>query len=324
MLPADPTRAPAPRCSVVIVTWNRRAELEALLKSVFRQTIADSLEVIVVENGSTDGTAAWLRDEFPEPVKLVAFEKNEGACRGRNEGIRRSRGRYITFLDSDAELLDDGLIEGCLKFLTEQKEIRAVGAPIWMDRARTKPFVMGGYITPEGHFDGQRSFTETDDPHFLSTCFCVWEKSLLEELGGFNPWYFWGIEDMDISLRCSWNARRGRTKAASHFVILKHGAVLHEMSPRGRHYQPGDFEKAFHAIEWQRLYLVLSYGGLVEMLRVVFTTPFHMDRVQEDAWQQRLGWKKKIWCAVIYPLWRLLMLPKDLITLRKDHLKIHN
>lgn len=313
--------ATTPLCSVVIVTWNRRRELEAALDSVFAQTIAADLEVIVVDNGSNDNTVEWLKKEYPHPVRLYAFADNKGASHGRNAAIRVARAPHVCFLDSDAVIMSENAIERCLEFMAQHPEHRAVAAPIWFDRERKRVFAMGGYLLLEtGHFCGPHTRTRTDDPHFLSTCFAVWERSLLEELRGFDPWYFWGIEDLDIGLRASQAGRRGETRAATRFALVPDVHVLHEMASGGRHYQPGDFHAVFHAYERQRLYLVLAYGGLKEFWRVAMTSPFHLHRIERDGWEQPLSARKKLWAFALYPWLRVMKLAADMAGLHRNHL----
>ncbi|MEO8376798.1 MAG: glycosyltransferase [Candidatus Sumerlaeota bacterium] len=308
------------RCSVVIITWNRRKELERALDSVFAQTIASDLDVIVIDNGSTDGTVEWLRDEYKHPVRLFSFHKNEGASHGRNAGIKLAKADSVCFLDSDAEILTTDAIERCLAQLQSDTSIRAVGARIWFDREKTRAFCLGGYITRDGHFDQRRTHSETADPDFLSTCFAVWEKKLLIELHGFDPWYFWGIEDMDLSLRARWNAKRSATIAATRYTIVDGVDVLHEMASGGRHYQPNNFSAAFNAYERQRLYLVLAYGGIGEFFRVLFTSPFHMKEIEDRVWQKKLSFPEKTKALLYYPLTRFLLLPINVAGTGRNHI----
>ncbi|MBQ8555580.1 MAG: glycosyltransferase [Clostridia bacterium] len=86
--------------SVIIPTYNRRALLLRAVDSVLRQTYAD-LECIIVDDGSTDGTAEAVR-RLPDPrIRYVRQERNAGACAARNRGVDMARGAYIAFLDSD-------------------------------------------------------------------------------------------------------------------------------------------------------------------------------------------------------------------------------
>ena len=88
-----------PDISVVIVTWNGRHHLQTCLSSVAAQ-IAVRAETIVVDNGSTDGTAEFVRSQFPW-VKLVALGENRGFAGGNNAGVREARGHLVAFLNND-------------------------------------------------------------------------------------------------------------------------------------------------------------------------------------------------------------------------------
>ncbi|MBX3727967.1 MAG: glycosyltransferase [Candidatus Sumerlaeia bacterium] len=307
-----------PSCSIVIVTWNRRKELEPLLESVFAQTIADRLEVIVVDNASTDGTVAWLREAYAGRVRVFAYAENRGACDGRNAGIRAASAPYVCFLDSDAEILSPDAIERCLEHLDANPGTDAVAAPIWFDRAKTNPFLLGGYVTPDGHYHGISCRSRDDEPMLLSTCFAVWRKATLKEVRGFDPWYFWGIEDMDLGLR-TYHRRKRHDPGAQPFRIVRGVDVLHEMSTAGRHHDPRSFEQTFVRYERQRLYMVLSYGGLGQFLRVAARGPFRIRRMA-DAWEHVLTRRQRWQAAVWFPLLRLLALPKNLLDVRRNHL----
>jgi GT2 family glycosyltransferase len=308
-----------PTCSVIIVSWNRRTDLEAALGSVWRQDGAESFEVLVLDNGSTDGTVEWLRSLGPK-VRAFGFDTNRGSAVARNAAIRLANSSRVCFLDSDAILLDSNTIAACLAEL-ERGDVRAVACRIWFDAEKTRPFCFGGYITPDGHFWGRRTHSETEDPHFLSTCFAVWEKSLLEELRGFDPWYFWGIEDLDLALRAYHASLRGERTGSTRFRIVEGVHVHHNMSSAGRQIHPQDFARIFNRLERQRLYQVLAYGGLLEFFRVLLRQPFRMARVERDAWEQPLSLRQRFDCLARFPLIRLLNLPRDIIQTRRDHLR---
>lgn len=89
-----------PIVSVVIATYDRAQLVEQAIGSVLQQTYRD-LEVIVVDNGSTDGTAERLPWHDWGRVRLVRLERNQGRSVPRNVGIKEARGKYVAFLDSD-------------------------------------------------------------------------------------------------------------------------------------------------------------------------------------------------------------------------------
>lgn len=93
------TASAAPRVSVVVPTWNRRALLGRALAAVEAQEFRD-FEVIVVDDASTDGTAEWLRARRPH-VRLIASPARVGAAAARNLALERARGELVAFLDDD-------------------------------------------------------------------------------------------------------------------------------------------------------------------------------------------------------------------------------
>jgi glycosyltransferase involved in cell wall biosynthesis len=102
----NPTPAPAaaPPVSVVIPVYNRAATIAAAIESVLRQTWRD-FELIVVDDGSTDGTLAAAAEVRDPRVRLVANPRNLGAAAARNAGVAEARGTWIAFQDSDDEWL---------------------------------------------------------------------------------------------------------------------------------------------------------------------------------------------------------------------------
>jgi len=91
---------PPPRVSVVIPTWNRRRHLEEAIASVLAQTYTD-YEIVVVDDGSTDDTRAWLEGPGTDRRVVTLRQENRGSSSARNAGIRAARGELIAFLDSD-------------------------------------------------------------------------------------------------------------------------------------------------------------------------------------------------------------------------------
>jgi len=94
-----PSSTPTPRFSVVIPTYNREESILRTLDSCLAQTFAD-LEVVVVDDGSGDGTVAMLHG-IEDPRLVVVQQENAGPAAARNHGVRVARGEHIAFLDSD-------------------------------------------------------------------------------------------------------------------------------------------------------------------------------------------------------------------------------
>jgi glycosyltransferase involved in cell wall biosynthesis len=97
-----------PAISVVIPVYNRAGAIRKCLESILRQTFSP-LEVIVVDDCSTDATADIVRSFSDPRVRCIVLEKNSGAQAARNRGIREAKGEWIAFQDSDDEWLPDKL-----------------------------------------------------------------------------------------------------------------------------------------------------------------------------------------------------------------------
>ena len=94
-----------PQVSVVMPTWNRRAEVGGAVESVLAQTLGD-FELIVVDDGSTDGTADLVREAYGKDRRVRVLEKENGGCgSARNLGVARARAPLVALLDSDDRML---------------------------------------------------------------------------------------------------------------------------------------------------------------------------------------------------------------------------
>ena len=90
------------RVSAVIVTWNSRKWLPGCFGSLEAQTHRN-LELIVVDNGSTDGSVEWVRQQYPQ-AEIIENRTNRGFCVANNQGIAVSSGEYVLLVNTDVEL----------------------------------------------------------------------------------------------------------------------------------------------------------------------------------------------------------------------------
>ncbi len=122
MLPVDR------QLSIVIVSWNVRELLRECLRSI-AQTQGDlTVEVIVVDSASADGSAAMVVAEFPQ-VTLIASDENVGFPRGNNMGIAKAHGRYILLLNPDT-ILHANALASMVAFLDNHLDVGVVGAQL--------------------------------------------------------------------------------------------------------------------------------------------------------------------------------------------------
>lgn len=181
--------------SVIIPTYNRETTLKRAILSIIRQTYTN-WELIIVDDGSTDGTEELVRNFISEKIHYIKFEVNQGVSKARNRGIRHAKGEYVAFLDSDDEWVVDKL-EMQLKVM-KQKGTKVVYCRF------SRLFEDGeSYIVPANH---QIKYLEGDlfyqllVNNFIGTPTMVIAKDVLEEIGGFDE-NLQNLEDYELILR---------------------------------------------------------------------------------------------------------------------------
>jgi glycosyltransferase involved in cell wall biosynthesis len=184
-----PSRAGHCEVSVVVPTFNRREDLRRLLESLAQQTLAPNrFEVIVVSDGSTDGTDVLVRQFQNRPWNLTLLEQaNRGPAAARNAGARIARGRYIAFTDDDCAAAPDWLEQVLQAF-------GRTGAAALQGRTTTDRVTR----TPLTHeIEVLRPWTST-----VPTCNAAFVKATFDAAGGFDEAFpFAHNEDADLAWR---------------------------------------------------------------------------------------------------------------------------
>jgi len=183
MGPEDHGIEPRPMVTIVFLVFNRRDELRTSLMKMLVESDYDSerVDVIVVDNASTDGSAEMVREEFPQ-VQLIAREENIGVS-GWNDGFAAARGDFVLALDDDCYLPPDGLR-------------RAIGAA----REHRADLVSFKVIST---YDPERVFTD----EYRTGLFMFWgcailmRREVLEALGGYDPEIFVWANELEFTIR---------------------------------------------------------------------------------------------------------------------------
>jgi GT2 family glycosyltransferase len=237
--------------SLIIVNWNGKHFLEDCLRSVWEQSFTD-FEVIVVDNGSSDGSVEWIRDACADRVTLIENKANLGFAEGNNQAIRVSRGAYMVLVNNDTVLHKDFLLElsaavegrpdvgmcaSKILVYDDPQRIDAVGMLLYPD----------GLNRQQGHLERDEGQYERDgEILFPAGCGSLYRKSMLDEIGLFDEAFFAYGEDTDLGLR-------GRL--AGWKCVYAHRAVIyHKGSGSTAKYSPF---KAFH-VERNRLWVAVK------------------------------------------------------------------
>ena len=235
------------KLSIVIICWNDRKVIGDCLHSIYERTHSTEFEVIVSDNGSSDGSVQFIRENFPT-ARIIENGVNLGFAKGNNAGIRVTRGEYVLILNPDT-IIHEGSLDRWIEFADLHPEAGAFGCRVlnvdgsYQDCARpfptiwrtwiaalylrqlarlSKVFISDSYIVWKG--DSERHVD------FLWGCCVIFRGDLLMRLGGFDEQFFYQYEDVDLCHRV-WNA--GYSILFTPAVAITHlrGAIRHWRFP---------------------------------------------------------------------------------------------
>lgn len=183
----------APDISVCIANYNGNPYVRECLNSVFSQKGDFTLEVLLHDDHSTDGSLALVRNEFPE-VMVIASDANVGFCVSNNRMVDRAHGRFILLLNNDA-VLRTGALSRLLDYARDGHDGELLGLPQYtfenggalLDRGyRTDLFLNPVPITQPGTHEAT-----------VATGACLWiPRDVWAKVGGFPPWFGSVAEDI--------------------------------------------------------------------------------------------------------------------------------
>jgi GT2 family glycosyltransferase len=267
-----------PRVSVLIVNWNGLAHLETCLDSLKAQIFRD-FEVILVDNGSTDGSLEFLRERYPW-VRLVPLSENTGFATGNNKGLEQAGGEYIVALNNDTEAEPDWL-ETLVRVADAHPAAGMVGSRICSFDDHDLIDSVGHGVCRDamsrGRFRNRRwselRMQPVEEILFPSACVALYRRRMLEETGFFDDDFFAYAEDTDLGLRCrlaGWQA-----------VAATDAVVYHKYSRTGGVFSPfklylverNHYWLAFKLLPWRLLLLLPFFTALryVEQARSVLS-----------------------------------------------------
>jgi GT2 family glycosyltransferase len=219
--------------SVVVVNWNGKYLMGDCLDSLEKQTYSPT-EIIVVDNGSTDGSLQWLEARYPR-VRVVNLPENRGFAGGCNAGIEAASGSLIALLNNDA-VADPGWLEALVEVIRGRPDVGMVASKMILRHQPTVVDSTGISIDATGvAWDrrvGQSAETEEQVEEIFGPCAgaALYRHELFTDIGGFDDDFFMYLEDVDLA----WRARLAGWRcvyAPSALVMHAHSASAVEDSP---------------------------------------------------------------------------------------------
>ncbi len=199
--------------SIIIVNWNTAAMLSDCLRSLKSVSGGLATEVIVVDNGSIDGSADLVRRDFPH-VRLIANETNVGFARANNQGMGARTGRYIALLNSDT-VVREGAMATLVRFLDAHPRAGAAGPRLLNADGSLQPschpvltpgrefwrLLLLDRLFPRATYPMGRWPEEPREVEVIKGACLVVRKAALDGVGLLDERYFMYSEEMDLCVR---------------------------------------------------------------------------------------------------------------------------
>ena len=196
---------PLPSVSVVVVNWNRRDLLRLCLQSLSRQTLPP-FEVIVVDNGSTDGSVEMIHQDFPA-TRTILNHENRGFCGANNQGIDIVQGDFVALLNNDAEA-DPRWLETLAAVFRNEPKIGMAASKILVHSDPARIDKAGHLIFLDGQNRGRGTgqldrgqFDLVEEVIWPDGCAAMYRREMLNQIGGFDEDFFAYADDAELGLR---------------------------------------------------------------------------------------------------------------------------
>lgn len=241
-----------PLVSAIVVNWNGGEMLLDALASLFAQK-GTSIEVILVDNASTDGSVEAATSRFGAALRTIRLPRNAGFAGGNNAGFAAARGEWIFLLNSDA-VCDPDAVAQLMAFVADTPRVGQLACRV-MQAEQPHVFDSAGLLLYPDGICRTRGWEEKDlgqydrateviAPHGAA---CALRVSMLRSIGGFDEDFFCYLEDMDLGVR-------GQLAGWSCWYVPT-ARVLHRKSATAGNYS---VFKAFH-VERNRIYCLWKW-----------------------------------------------------------------
>jgi len=287
-----------PKVSIIVLNYNGKKYLDPCLSSLLKINYPrDKLEVIVVDNGSTDGSVEYIKEKYPW-VKLIRLNKNYGYAIANNVGAKFSKGKFLVFLNNDTAVDKNWLIE-LIKVAIQNPNVILTSKALFFHKPDTiewngsKITLIGRAICPN---IGEKDKQLTEKRYTLSPygASMLVGKEIFEKLGGFDGDYFISYEDKDLGLR-AW--------LMGYSVVYVSTSVFYHVGggTGGRGKYVSDI-LIFHSVKNSYMNIIKYFDITHIVLGVIFSLMFNIYFLLKFATNGRINHAKMITLAHVWLL----------------------
>lgn len=294
------TSNPPPQVSIIIVNWNTRPLLEACLASVRATMLGISYEILVIDNASWDGSAAWVRATFPD-IHLIANPENFGFAKANNQGLAGCRGDFALLFNSDAQL-QVGTVATLVEIL-ERNPRAGAAAPMLLNADGSfqagpnddltlwneSLLALGlARLARHGHYPGHDRRAKYGAYAWLGGTCLLLRRAAWEQIGMLDPDYFMYTEEADWC----WRARQAGWllyyEPAATVIHLGGGSSRQSTAKmRAALYKSKLIFFQKHRPRWQASILRVVLVASAQTKASLYDAAAQLNRVRAQMWHER-------------------------------------
>ncbi len=215
--------------SIIIVNWNGLRWLKMCLPSLQREHYKD-IEIILVDNASTDGSIGWTRKNYPK-VKIIRNKENLGFAEANNVGYRKAKGKYVLLLNNDTIVKPDFLVE-LVKKIESSPDVAGAQSKLLLMDDHSRLDAVGAFLTPTGFLfhwgfgkNDSSKYDKTENLYTAKGAAMIFRADVLREVemghSILDPTYFAYFEETDLCHRIWLTGRR--------IVYAPKSVIFHKM-----------------------------------------------------------------------------------------------
>ena len=268
-----------PQISLIIVSWNVREILKENLARLFALPSAASFEVLVIDNGSEDGSSKMVRQEFPQ-VHLMQNDYNSGFAHACNQGLSMAQGEVLVLFNPDM-LMGEGVLQHTYETLARQKDIGVMGVKLLhpdgtlVKSVRRDPgfkdqlavLLKVPHLVPkvvDSYLANDFDYTLSQNVEQIRGSYFAFRRDVMEKIGMLDQTFFVWFEEVDFCRRARQAGYRIWYSADVACTDLV-GRAFKQISTRSKQYHLNNsMRKYFH--KWHPRWQALAIGSLLPLV----------------------------------------------------------